>query len=156
MKPPNPRGARRTGKIARLPESVRLQVNSMLNDGLPYAQIRKNLAEHGAGLNPNNLSRWRHGGFQDWLNQQLWLDEIRLKLGFCSELIQQKDGNHLNEGSLRLAVAQIASLLLALDSSALKDKSLAELNSYSRLLSTLCKLTDGSLKYERHRDQKTR
>jgi len=64
---------RRRGKIARLPESVREQINVMLSDGLPYATIIARLGDHGQGLNKDNLSRWRKADHQDWLAEQHWL-----------------------------------------------------------------------------------
>src|SRR5712691_1319531 len=64
---------RRAGKIARLPQAARDQINLMLRDGLPYAEIVVRLGQAGTGLNKDNLSRWRKAGHQDWLWQQRWL-----------------------------------------------------------------------------------
>jgi hypothetical protein len=69
----------RNGKIARLPQAVRSQLNSRLQDGndgkhilkwlnsLP--EVRKVLQEtfDGHPVNDQNLSDWRQGGFQEWL-----------------------------------------------------------------------------------------
>jgi len=76
----------RRGKIARLPRSVRDQLNVRLDDGqeaeqilpwlnnLPEVQII--LAKHfgGAPISPQNLSGWRQGGFQEWLLNRQYLD----------------------------------------------------------------------------------
>jgi hypothetical protein len=63
---------RRRGKISQLPEAAREQINLMIQDGVPYAEIIARLGEVGKGLNEDNLSRWRKTNYQDWLNDQLW------------------------------------------------------------------------------------
>ena len=57
---------RRRGKIAALPESTREQINSMLEDGVPYTHIIARLGEAGKNLSEDCLCRWRRTFFQDW------------------------------------------------------------------------------------------
>src|SRR5712664_89126 len=69
------------GKIARLPHSIRAQLNLKLHDGIPAKSILpwlNSLPEVKAILaadfdnrpiNKQNLSEWKHGGFRDWLLQ---------------------------------------------------------------------------------------
>ena len=64
---------RRAGKIARLPQHVRDEVNNLLLDGLTYEDIIARLGPLGEGLNKDNLSRWRKADYQDWLAEQTWL-----------------------------------------------------------------------------------
>jgi hypothetical protein len=71
----------RIGKIARLPHSIREQLNLKLHDGLPAKSILpwlNSLPETKAILTADfdnrpitkqNLSDWKHGGFRDWLLQ---------------------------------------------------------------------------------------
>ena len=68
---------RRAGKIAKLPPAVRDQINLLLQDGVPYAQIIARLGDAGNGLNKDNLSRWRKADHQDFLHQQRWLQATR-------------------------------------------------------------------------------
>src|SRR3954447_24762393 len=57
----------RTGKIARLPEQIRAEVNHLLRHATSYADISKRLADLGyPGVSINNIYNWRHGGFVDW------------------------------------------------------------------------------------------
>jgi hypothetical protein len=79
----------RTGKIARLPAAIRDELNRRLHNGalgkdlvlwlnaLPEA--KQVLAERFASrpILEENLSQWRHGGFQDWLREE----ERRVRLG---------------------------------------------------------------------------
>jgi hypothetical protein len=76
----------RRGKIARLPRSVRDQLNIRLDDGqeadqiLPWLndlpEVRQIIAErfNGAPVSAQNLSAWRQGGFQEWLLHCQFLD----------------------------------------------------------------------------------
>ena len=74
----------RNGKIARLPEATRNQINQMLDDGLTYREIiqQLNLANSSTPQDSNisplpyaisemNLSNWYKGGFQDWRKRRL-------------------------------------------------------------------------------------
>src|SRR5437867_5891432 len=66
----------RNGKVARLPETMRNQINRMLDDGMPYQAILKKLRESSAEALPHslsemNISNWVHGGYQDWRRQRL-------------------------------------------------------------------------------------
>lgn len=72
----------RRGKIARLPQTVREELNGRLQNGgagrdlvawlngLPA--VKRVLAQGfgGRGITVQNLSEWRKGGFRDWLGQQ--------------------------------------------------------------------------------------
>jgi hypothetical protein len=58
----------RIGKIARLPADTREIVNLMLRDNVPYPAIIEKLASLGyPGVSPTNLTRWKQGGYLDWL-----------------------------------------------------------------------------------------
>ena len=71
----------RVGKIARLPEAIREQLNQRLLNGALGSEtviwlnqlpdVKKVVAQWFAGrpISEHNLSEWRHGGYQDWLRQ---------------------------------------------------------------------------------------
>ena len=150
----NTQSRRRRGKVARLPDELRQLVNVMLRDGVPYSQIIQKLSGKGHKLHCHNLSRWFTGGYQDWLQGQVGLDEIRLKLDFASNLLRLDDTDVFNEATLRIAVARMYNLLLDFDPAVLKQVLPNSPGAYSRILNSLCKLTEGALKLERHRDDK--
>src|SRR5437660_10133893 len=65
----------RNGKVARLPELLRLRINQMLDDGLRYRAIIKVLGYDTAhplpyALSEMNISNWFNGGYQDWYRTQ--------------------------------------------------------------------------------------
>jgi hypothetical protein len=61
----------RRGKVARLPQPVRENLNTLLYTGSSYQQIITWLNAQGhVGFNKVNLHNWRIGGFQEWLRQR--------------------------------------------------------------------------------------
>jgi hypothetical protein len=82
----------RTGKIARLPRSVRDELNRRLDEGepgkklvawlnsLPEVQAIVTAEFGGKPIREQNLSEWKHGGYRDWQAQQESL-EIAGRLG---------------------------------------------------------------------------
>jgi hypothetical protein len=79
----------RTGKIARLPQAVRQELNRRLRDGLPGGKLLAWLnglpevqavmaAEfQGHPIHKQNLSHWRMGGYQDSLEQEQRQHEVQ-------------------------------------------------------------------------------
>ena len=70
---------RRTSKIARLPKLVRDKLNHLLEDCLSYRAIIKELGPSAKGLIERNISSWHHGGYKDWLIEQQWREDTRLR-----------------------------------------------------------------------------
>lgn len=72
----------RIGKIARLPQFVRNQLNRRIEDGEPGRPVVEWLNAHpavqevvvccfgGRAITEQNLSEWRQGGFKDWQRHQ--------------------------------------------------------------------------------------
>ena len=79
----------RNGKIARLPRSIREQVNRKLDDGitgveivewlntLPEAQALMAAEFDGRPIREQNLSEWKAGGYRDWQTRQEALEMVR-------------------------------------------------------------------------------
>jgi hypothetical protein len=79
----------RPGKIARLPKSIREELNRRLSDGEPASQLVRwlnglpdvqNLVAAGFAGRPvreQNISEWKQAGYRDWLRQQEALDLLR-------------------------------------------------------------------------------
>src|ERR1043166_2758566 len=82
----------RTGRVARLPKADRDKVNLMLLDGVPYAAIIEALGEQGKSLNEDNISSWKLGGYQDFLEEQKELEETRIQEEYTLELVKQSEG----------------------------------------------------------------
>jgi hypothetical protein len=145
---------RRTGKIARLPAEVRDQVNEMINDGLEYPRIIEWLAEQGfPGFVPMNLSRWKDGGYEEWLKHQERLEELEVKIRYAAEVAHGSEGARFQQAALSLTSIQFFELLNRFDSVVL-SRALAERpDKFPALINSLAKLTREVVGLERFRDQ---
>jgi hypothetical protein len=110
------------GKIARLPLKIREQLNRRLGNGEPASVIlpwvnglppvKKILAAYfgGAAINEPNLTAWRHGGFERWLEKQELMAEVR---GMAEEAEEwsQATGGGLIRGVARMAAMKLFKVL---------------------------------------------
>jgi hypothetical protein len=88
------------GKIARLPARLREAVNRRLHDGETAGQVLawlnaqpetiKACELHFGGelISPQNLSAWRQGGFQVWLQQRQEIENAKVFSKFAVELVE--------------------------------------------------------------------
>jgi len=102
---PGVQSSSRVGKIARLPEAIREEINGRLQDGQTAreilgwlnscAKVKSALAREFGGrpVNAVNLSAWRRGGFRDWQCGQLALAEARRMMAEGRELARTGGGN---------------------------------------------------------------
>ena len=94
----------RVGKIARLPEQIREQINLRLENGEEgrdiiawlnsLDEVKAVLAAkfEGRPINDGNLSEWKLGGYRDWQAQQIALAEARRAVAEGGELAQTGEG----------------------------------------------------------------
>src|SRR6266436_9802585 len=85
------RESRRNGKIARLPKETRDMINRMLDDGIPYHIIIDELGEAGEGLNTQNLTNWKQGGYQEWVKNQELIERTRAQTEHAIDLLRETD-----------------------------------------------------------------
>ena len=105
----------RQGKIARLPAEVRDHVSQLLHDGKPYRSIVAWLIEQGhPGFTCSNVSRWKLGGYQDWLKAQERLDERDFKHQLAEQHAQANDST-FHDAGIHLAQLQFFEALHRLD-----------------------------------------
>ena len=134
----NPR--RRNGKIARLPDAIRDQVNQMIHDGLPYDNISAWLADQGhPGICKMNLSRWAHGGYRDWLDEQHDLQLERDRYNWALEMAERKDDRTMVNAARQLNAMHFFDAVNRMDSVELSkmldrrpEKFITLLNSFSK------------------------
>src|ERR1022692_2843060 len=112
----------RKGKIARLPQAIREQINRRLQNGAEGKQIAEWLnalpeafavlaAEFdGQPINEVNLSNWKLGGYHDWEAQQEALEAVR-RFGSDAAELSQAAGGQLAD---QLAVCLTARIAVAL------------------------------------------
>lgn len=147
----------RIGKIARLPEALREELNKRLVGGalgpqlLPWLNAQPEtvavLTEHfaGAPINPQNLSDWRNGGFREWQEKR---DRHHQRLEHTRELarmsmeLAQAGGGTLTEGAAAILGGNILEVIEGLEDlrdsiAEAKPANPADLQETSRLLDRL-------------------
>ena len=115
----------RRGKIARLPQPIREQINHRLENGAEGKQIAEWLntlpevvslmaAEFdNQPINENNLSNWKLGGYRDWQEQQEALEAVRRFGADAAELSQATPAAPLSKAVPGAQLADQLALCLA-------------------------------------------
>ena len=106
----------RIGKIARLPQDVREELNRRLRDGEPgrrliawlngHPEVKRVLAEYFGGreINEVNLWDWKRGGYGDWVAGEDLLEKAEELSGHTRELAAASNGKMLDHLATILAV----------------------------------------------------
>lgn len=114
----------RQGKIARLPEAVREELNRRLRAGalgpqlLPWLnelpEARAVLEEffQGNPINAQNLSDWRNGGFAEWEEKQDRTHRIKELASYAAKLTLANQSS-IAEGAAAIASGRLLELLEA-------------------------------------------
>jgi len=115
----------RKGKIARLPQTIREQINRRLENGEEGKQITEwlnTLPEvtalmaadfDGQPINEPNLSHWKLGGYRDWQEQQEALEAVRRFGADAAELSQATPAAPLSQAVPGAQLADQLALCLA-------------------------------------------
>ena len=139
-----PVNARRNGKIARLPKETRDMLNRMLDDGLPYHVIIDELGEAGEGLNTQNLTNWKQGGYQEWVKNQELIARARAQTELAIDLLRETDGTanaaKVIEACHLVGATQLMEALLEHGPDAIKKLLVDKPDAYIRILNLVCRL----------------
>lgn len=115
----------RQGKIARLPATIRDEVNRRLHDGQSGSKIIPwlhslpdvlRVLDEQFGEEPisaSNLSEWRLGGYRDWLRQREKVESLKTLSAYASQLAGA--GGSLSEGAAAIAGGKILELIESMD-----------------------------------------
>jgi hypothetical protein len=141
-----PAGRKPTGKIAQLPKAQRDIINQMLDDGATYEAIETEMAKHGVSLNGENISNWFQNGFQQYLQHQDHIAEMRLLRENASDLVQDYNVVQFHQAANQLAVGQI---FKALTHQQLIDDPI----NYVRVLNALSRLSRAALILKQSQDE---
>jgi hypothetical protein len=107
---------RRTGNIAQLPRPIRDHVNRMLDDGRRFKAIIDWLAVNGhPGVNVKQLSRWRTGGFQDWLELNRELSKQQKLREVSYDIATANEGSKTQEAAIQIAANFLFQVFLKFD-----------------------------------------
>src|SRR5262245_56719801 len=145
---------RRNGKIARLPKPTRDMINRMLDDGLPAVVIIDELGEAGHGLNPQNLTNWVQGGYQDYLKEQQSIERAKAQMEFAIELLSETgdtDPDQIHRATNLVAAHQLFDAIFQHGGQAVRQMLKDKPQTYFTVINTLCSLSNSALRVERNR-----
>jgi hypothetical protein len=145
-------GAGRNGKVARLPKTVRDQINAMLQDGVPYNTIIERLGPQGEGLSDQNLSTWRAGGYLDWLRQLQLTQALQLKYELAQSIVARSGSdNAAGHAVLQTIATNLCEFLAETDPSILRESLLSDADKFTRFVNSMVRLAEGGIKCELHK-----
>jgi hypothetical protein len=113
----------RNGKIARLPRSVRNELNERLERSEPSPQllawlnalpeVKEVVGNHFAGvpISKQNLSEWRQAGFQEWLARQDLCEDARDLRQLSEEMNDDESQMVLADDVAQVLAARFGSLI---------------------------------------------
>ena len=154
----------RTGKIARLPKTLRDQVNAALRDGATASRVIELLTAAKAGgatngdgseidlPNDQNITNWREGGYAEWCKEQERLDDMRIKREFAMDVVKQNEGGKIHEAGLNLAASQIFEVLQDFDIAALKERLAEDPENFIGVVRALSGITKEAREFEKYRE----
>src|SRR6266481_9582057 len=143
---------RGNGFVARLPRAIRDQLNQMMLDGVPYADVIERLGEQGKHLKPDHLYQWKKRGHQDWLVQQDWLAERRARRESAADLIEDCDATQVNQSALHLGTLYIFDARRDLRAGSLDNKLGGDSAAFARLLNALSRASRETLQLQKYRE----
>jgi len=149
---------RRRGKIARLPNELREEVNRLIQANTTSAKIIEFLTQRGhPGINEVNISHWIKGdracssGYGDWLRQREHLLALNAHRDFARDLVHHGDGSQIHEANRLLAAVQLSEVLIGFDVQKLKRVLTYRPLAFAMLVTALRRLSRDNLAYEKYR-----
>ncbi len=108
------------GKIARLPRSIRDELNRRLDDGEPgvrlvewlngQPEVRDVLQSEFGGrpINEQNLSEWKTRGFREWVRHREACEKLRWMTERADDLEEEADGLEISDRLGSILAAELA------------------------------------------------
>jgi hypothetical protein len=140
----------RNGKIARLPRSIRDQLNRKLEDAEPGHMLVQWLNAqdavkrvldrdfNGRPITEQNLSDWRAGGYVEWQQHQESCEWVRVMAGNADHLAEESGVMPVSDRLSCMAALSLGKLIPTLAADALSDSK--KRNDFWRLLRELARL----------------
>ena len=147
---------RRNGKVARLPAELRDQINCMMANGIHYRAIIQSLGEAGKGLNEDNLTNWRKGGYQDYLNAQLLQQRARAQAEAAAGAVGavgDLDASTLERACNTLALLHYFQALKHHGGRIAQESLKKNPAKMLTLMNTICNVSHNALTIQRNRDK---
>jgi hypothetical protein len=129
-------------------------INRMLDDGIPYHVIIDELGGVGEGLNTQNLTNWKQGGYQEWVKNQELIERTRAQTEHAINLLGETDGTahsaKVVEACHTVGATQLMDALLEYGNDTLKKMVADKPETYIRILNVVCRLADSGLRCDEY------
>jgi len=148
---------RSRSNIAKLPKVLRDLLNSMLDDGAPYALIIEKLQQSTDPplpypISEMNISRWYDTGYQGHLAQQERLAFVRLNREAALEMVAGDDTATLPEATLQIIASHYYELLGDFSPALLRGKLSEDPLKYTRFINGFARLAREILNLKKYRE----
>src|SRR5262249_41137884 len=100
------------------------------------------------GLSQMDISRWYKSGFQDWIKNQLWLDETRSRLDLAIDVIAENTGSNVHQANLHVAATQLIQNLIKCGQTLLEEHP----HQYVNLVNSISRLSREALNFQKYRE----
>ena len=148
----------RKSKIARLPRSIRDELNRRLDNGQPGIRLvewlnslpeaKEILVQNfqSRPITPQNISEWKRGGYQDWAAQQERVASLQDFLADAKELGDAANPEKLNEALFTFVTVHFAA---AMQTWAYRPEERKNLDFWSRIVRDVVHLRQSDLAQQR-------
>ncbi len=143
---PVPRRPR--GKIAKLPYAVRTKLNELLDEGFIYREIIPLLGPEAAHITESDISRWYKSGYQDWIRNQVWLENTRTRLDMALDVLAQHEGSTVHHANLHIIATQLLENLITAGDKLLKD----HCKDYTELVNSIARISHEALNFQKYKE----
>ena len=153
----------RQGKIARLPASLKSEVNRRLFDGqgapqiLPWLNAQPDAIRiweayfEGVPASPQNLSEWRLGGHKEWIRNNERIEHLKELQAYAISLVNAGDGKladglaAMAAGEIMVAMETVGNILVTGGS---EDADADPMDGLAKVTAAIKQLQDGDRKRE--------
>src|SRR5207302_3184091 len=110
------------------------------------------LGPDGNGLTENNLSRWRSGGYMDWLREVHLTEALQAKHELAQEIVlRSADANGAAQAVLQIIAANLCEFLAETDPATLRESLLSDADKFTRFVNSMVRLAEGGIKCDLHK-----
>jgi hypothetical protein len=137
-----------------LPADVRLKIDLMLKDGIPYKVIIERLGEAGKHLNEDNISNWRLGGHQDYVKAQILKERAGYQIEAAADIARESsdlDPTIFQRACNQIAMLQYMDTLLEHGQQIANDSLKNNPAKMITLINSICKMSGTALSFEKNR-----
>ena len=143
---------RSRSKIARLPRSVRDNLNELLDAGLSYKDAIRELGEAATGLNEMDISRWFRAGHKQWVDQRAWLDRVEGTFEVAKDMVEEKKAFSIHEANLRIAATAMNESMIGCDPTNLPELLKNKPETIFNILDAIPRYAHQALNFHKYRE----